>query len=179
MTTVASLAASSLIAFHFPAVVAAASVDHGQTAPAASTRAFNSATSTPELQTSILHTAESYEGLHYLWGGTSPRTGFDCSGFIQYIFGVHGIHLPRTASEQASVGTPVSKNNLQPGDLLFFTNTYANHLANQVTHVALYLGHGAVIESSSVGNQGVVVLNDIFANPWYASRYYGARNVLR
>lgn len=133
---------------------------------------------TSHLAAEILHTAYALKGIHYVWGGNSPAHGFDCSGFIQYIFGVHGISLPRTASAQATVGKPIPFHQLQPGDLLFFVNTYTNHLANQVTHVALYIGHGNVIESSSVNNQGVVVLHNLFKNPWYASRYYGARNVL-
>lgn len=125
-----------------------------------------------------LRTARSLIGVHYDWGGTSPKTGFDCSGFIQYIFGLHGIHLPRTASAQAEVGKHVQLNKLRPGDLLFFTNTYANHLANKVTHVALYIGNGDVIESSSVHNEGVVVLRNLMQDPWYKSRYYGARDVM-
>ena len=134
--------------------------------------------STAKQSTAIIHTAYSLLGTHYRWGGTSPVTGFDCSGFIQYIFHVHGIQLPRTASEQANVGKPVSLEQLKPGDLMFFVDTYANQLSNQVTHVALYIGNGNVIESSSVHNEGVVVLRHILSDPWYKSRYYGARNVL-
>lgn len=129
------------------------------------------------LRSSVLKSAYQFEGLHYDWGGTSPRTGFDCSGFIQYIFDLHGISLPRTASEQATVGRPIPLKSLRPGDLMFFRDTYSNQLTNQVTHVALYIGDGDVIESSSVDNKGVVVIHNILNNPWYASRYYGARDV--
>ncbi|WAH35233.1 C40 family peptidase [Alicyclobacillus dauci] len=138
----------------------------------------HNAKSHTDLRAKILHTADALRGLHYDWGGTSPKTGFDCSGFIQYIFRVHGISLPRTASGQTDIGTAIPKSQLEPGDLLFFTDTYQHNRSNQVTHVALYIGHGDVIESSSVRNQGVVVLHNILNNPWYASRYYGARNVL-
>ncbi|MFD1673891.1 C40 family peptidase [Alicyclobacillus fodiniaquatilis] len=143
-------------------------------------RTKNKKTAHPAKNTfaATLRTARSLLGVHYDWGGASPKTGFDCSGFIQYIFGVHGIHLPRTASAQAEVGKRVQLNQLRPGDLLFFTNTYANHLANKVTHVALYVGNGNVIESSSVHNEGVVVLHNLLQDPWYKSRYYGARDVM-
>ena len=58
-----------------------------------------------------------------VWGGTSPK-GFDCSGFVQYVFRASGISLPRTAAEQYKLGTPVSRDKLKPGDLVFF-QTYA------------------------------------------------------
>lgn len=132
---------------------------------------------TDNVAAGVINSAFALRGIHYAWGGTSPKTGFDCSGFIQYIFRIHGISLPRTASAQANVGKPVPLDKLQPGDLLFFVDTYANHLSNQVTHVALYIGNGNVIESSSVHNQGVVVLHNLLQNPWYKTRYYGARNV--
>ncbi|WP_054971529.1 C40 family peptidase [Alicyclobacillus ferrooxydans] len=130
-----------------------------------------------ELTQEILHTAYSLEGIHYHWGGTSPATGFDCSGFVQYIFATHGIHLPRTASGQSKVGRTVKLSQLQPGDLMFYSDTYS-YQTSQVTHVALYIGNGNVIESSSVRNQGVIVIHNIMQNPWYRSRYYGARNVI-
>lgn len=134
--------------------------------------------STQNISREVLHTAYNLEGVHYLWGGTSPAAGFDCSGFIQYVFAAHGIHLPRTASEQATVGRAVALKNLQPGDLMFFVNTYSQP-TNQVTHVALYVGDGNVIESSSVRNQGVMIIHNIMQNPWYRARYYGSRDVVR
>ncbi|WDL95491.1 C40 family peptidase [Alicyclobacillus sp. ALC3] len=133
--------------------------------------------SSQSLAQEVLQTAYHLEGIHYHWGGASPATGFDCSGFVQYVFATHGIHLPRTASEQAQVGRPVPLSQLQPGDLLFFVNTYS-YPTKQVTHVAIYIGNGNVIESSSVRNQGVMVIHNIMQDPWYRSRYYGARNVV-
>ncbi len=136
-----------------------------------------SASSSQHLAQEVLQTAYHLEGIHYHWGGASPATGFDCSGFVQYVFATHGIHLPRTASEQAQVGRPVPLSQLQPGDLLFFVNTYS-YPTKQVTHVAIYIGNGNVIESSSVRNQGVMVIHNIMQDPWYRSRYYGARDVV-
>jgi peptidoglycan DL-endopeptidase LytE len=151
---------------------------HPSATPRRSTTPVRSSeTATQNRAQEILHTAYNLEGIHYDWGGTSPATGFDCSGFIQYIFTTHGISLPRTASEQAKVGRPVARSQLQPGDLMFFVDTYS-HKTNAVTHVALYIGNGNVIESSSVRNQGVMVIHNILQNPWYHSRYYGARDVI-
>ena len=133
---------------------------------------------TPTLTDAILHTAFGLRGIRYDWGGTSPSTGFDCSGFIQYIFKQHGISLPRTASEQSQVGRPVSLQNLTPGDLMFFIDTYSGQVTDQVTHVALYIGNGNVIESSSVNGQGVIVIHNLLENPWYRTRYFGARDVI-
>lgn len=128
--------------------------------------------------TTVLATARSLMGIHYTWGGNNPASGFDCSGFTQYVFAKNGVELPRTATLQAGMGTLVPRDQLQPGDLLFFTDTYANHYANQVTHVGIYIGDGNMIESSSVHNQGVMVVKDVFANPYYQDRYYAAKNVL-
>ncbi|RIV24392.1 peptidoglycan endopeptidase [Alicyclobacillaceae bacterium I2511] len=125
----------------------------------------------------VLATAHTLMGVHYTWGGDTPATGFDCSGFTQYVFSKNGISLPRTATQQAGVGVLVPRDDLQPGDLLFFTDTYTNHYANQVTHVGIYAGDGNMIESSSVHNQGVMVIKNVFANPYYQTRYYGAKNV--
>ncbi|WP_407311972.1 C40 family peptidase [Desulfosporosinus sp. SB140] len=69
----------------------------------------------------IIATAEKYIGAPYLWGGESPK-GFDCSGFVQYVFAQNGISLPRVSSDQANIGTPINFNALEPGDLIFFIN---------------------------------------------------------
>ncbi|MDA8118483.1 MAG: NlpC/P60 family protein, partial [Gammaproteobacteria bacterium] len=92
--------------------------------------------------------------------------------------GNNGISLPRTASEQSQVGRPVSLQNLLPGDLMFFMDTYSGQVTDQVTHVALYIGNGNVIESSSVNGQGVIVIHNLLENPWYRTRYFGARDVI-
>lgn len=134
-----------------------------------------------QLRQEILTYAKSFLGTPYFWGGDSPKTGFDCSGFVEYVFGHFGIQLPRESHDQATVGTPVSPSNLQPGDLLFFTDTdsYASLYANHVTHVGIYMGNGAMIESSSANNgEGVVTVQNVFQNPYYVSHYYGARDVI-
>ncbi len=129
----------------------------------------------------IISLAKSLLGVHYQWGGDTPQTGFDCSGFVYYIFGQNGIQLPRTAHQQATVGTSVAKSLVQPGDLLFFTDTdqYAGNYVNQVTHVGIYIGNGEMIESSSASNdEGVVVVQNVFQNPYYSAHFYGIQNVI-
>ena len=117
----------------------------------------------------IIATAKQYIGVPYLWGGTSPN-GFDCSGFVQYVFQKHGIHLNRTVVTQYRHGYAVSKSNLQPGDLVFFQNTYASGLS----HIGIYIGNNQFIHASS--SQGVTISS--LSNSYWSSHYHSARRVL-
>ena len=97
----------------------------------------------------IINSSLNYIGVPYVFGGTTP-SGFDCSGFTRYVFATAGISLPRTADVQFEIGTPVSYDNLMPGDLVFFsTYTYG------ASHVGIYMGDGNFINASS--SRGVVV----------------------
>lgn len=116
----------------------------------------------------VIETAMDYRGVPYLFGGTTPRA-FDCSGFTRYIFGLHGIYLPRMADEQFGVGQPVSYNRLEPGDLVFFT-TYTSG----VSHTGIYVGNGRFISATS--SRGVAV--DSLSSSYWGSRYMGARRVM-
>ena len=113
--------------------------------------------------------AKSYLGYAYVWGGTSPSTGFDCSGFTKYVFAQLGYSLNRTAAQQLGDGTPVSE--LKVGDLVFFNNTYSTSAA--ASHVGIYIGDNQFIHAADGG----VKITDL-SNPFYASRYVGARRVL-
>ncbi len=117
----------------------------------------------------IISTAKKYIGVPYLWAGTTP-SGFDCSGYVQYVFKAHGISLNRTAATQYKHGTYVSKSNLMPGDLVFFQNTYKAG----ISHVGIYIGDGKFIHSSS--SKGVTISN--LSSSYYVSHYYGARRIL-
>lgn len=126
----------------------------------------NSTTATPD---AIIATAKKYIGVPYLWAGSTP-SGFDCSGFVQYVFKAHGVSLNRTCETQYHHGTFVSKSNLKPGDLVFFQNTYKSG----ISHVGIYIGNNQFIHASS--SKGVVISD--LTSSYYVSHYYGARRIL-
>jgi cell wall-associated NlpC family hydrolase len=121
----------------------------------------------------VLPTADQYLGVKYRWGGTSPNTGFDCSGFTQYVFAKHGVRLPRTSSQQATVGAPLPADwrSLSPGDLVMFDED------GRIGHVAIYAGRNRIIHSSSSG--GGVRYDDLTTRrgQWYAEHMVAARRV--
>jgi len=114
-------------------------------------------TSTKPATGGILGIAAQYAGIMYKYGGTSPSTGFDCSGYTQYVFRQVGISLPRTAEEQRQSATPVSSP--QPGDLVFF--------GSPAYHVGIYAGNGKMWDSPHSGE--AVALRDI----WTSAVTYG------
>lgn len=116
----------------------------------------------------VLYTAKRYLDVPYKWGGTDP-SGFDCSGFTHYVMIKQGIVIPRTAELQYKSGTWVSKNQLKPGDLVFFT-TYKSG----PSHVGIYLGNNQFINA---GSSGVYITS--LSNPYYAPRYIGAKRVIK
>lgn len=116
----------------------------------------------------ITEEAKRYVGVPYRFGGTTPK-GFDCSGFIQYVFHRKGILLPRSADEQYFSGEKVSVNSLKPGDLVFF-NTYEEG----ISHSGLYLGDGYFISATS--SRGVAVAT--MKNGYWHDRYIGANRIL-
>jgi hypothetical protein len=99
----------------------------------------------------ILHTAKSFIGIPYLWGGTSVK-GFDCSGFTKTVYFLNGLILPRDASQQVRIGTTVETSNgfenLLPGDLLFFGSKGDTNKKERISHVAIYLGNKEFIHAS-------------------------------
>ncbi|MBS6365797.1 MAG: C40 family peptidase [Clostridiales bacterium] len=125
-----------------------------------------------ELVGQLLTYAQSYLGTRYVYGGASPN-GFDCSGFTQYCYRLIGVSINRTAQQQYSNGVAVSKDALQPGDLVFFYGTYAS--TDQITHVGIYLGDGTFIHAAN-SNSGVIVSS--MTSGYYSSHYYGARHIL-
>lgn len=117
----------------------------------------------------IVSTAKKYIGVPYVWGGESP-SGFDCSGLVQYVFKQNGISLNRTVSTQYKQGYSISKANLQPGDLVFFQNTYTTGLS----HIGIYIGNDQFIHASS--SKGVTISS--LSNSYWSSHYHSARRVL-
>ena len=115
---------------------------------------------------SLVENALSLTGVPYLFGGTS-RSGFDCSGYTQYVFQGSGISLPRTSTSQFNVGSSVGRAELQAGDLVFFT-TYAAG----ASHVGIYIGGGNFVHASNSG-----VRTTSLSDSYYANRFVGARRV--
>lgn len=114
--------------------------------------------------------ALSYIGVRYKWGGTSPDTGFDCSGLIRYVYAqITGQTLQGNAQEISRVGATVDKSELQPGDLVFF-----NTLRKPFSHVGIYLGESRFVHSPSRG--GAVEIVDMSQRYWQ-NRYNGARRL--
>ena len=104
-----------------------------------------------------------YLGTPYVYGGASPG-GFDCSGFVMYVFAQVGVSLPHNAAAQYGSGMPVSRDQLQPGDLVFF---------NGLGHVGIYIGGGSFIHSPHTGD--VVKISTL--SGWYSSTWVGARRL--
>lgn len=129
----------------------------------------------PGLVTSLLETAKTYLGTPYHYGGTTPK-GFDCSGFVRFVFGTFGFGLDRSSSSQARQGDPVDLKQLQAGDLLFFQTRGAR---NGVSHVGIYLGGGQFIHAGSWGGPGKrgVKIGELDSS-YYAKRLLSARRVL-
>ena len=115
--------------------------------------------------------AMGFMGIPYRWGGTTPETGFDCSGFVQYVFRqAAGLILPRSSFDQIRQGAIVARDELQPGDLVFF-----NTMRATASHVGIYIGEGRFIHSPSRGKT-VEIVN--FADPYWQARYDGARRLM-
>jgi cell wall-associated NlpC family hydrolase len=111
----------------------------------------------------VVGIAMQYLGIPYVYGGASP-SGFDCSGFVMYVFAQIGVSLPHNAAAQYGYGMPVSRDQLQPGDLVFF---------NGLGHVGIYIGGGQFIHSPHTGD--VVKISSI--SGWYSSTWVGARRL--
>jgi cell wall-associated NlpC family hydrolase len=107
--------------------------------------------------------AEQYLGVPYVWGGASP-SGFDCSGLTMYVYAQLGVSLPHNAAAQYGMGTPVPRDALEPGDLVFFDG---------LGHVGIYVGGGSFIHAPHTGD--VVRISSMTG--WYSSNYVGARRI--
>lgn len=107
-----------------------------------------------ERRTSLLKEAQRYSGVPYVWGGTSPR-GFDCSGFVHYVYKQKGINIPRETVSLYNGARKVSADQAKPGDIVFFHKTY--NTSKPISHVGVYIGNGKMIHASS--SRGVIIAN--------------------
>jgi cell wall-associated NlpC family hydrolase len=112
--------------------------------------------------------ALAFQGFPYRFGGADP-TGFDCSGFVQYIFGQYGINVPRVVDEQWQVGKKIKPSKIQPGDLLFFSTN-----GSGASHVAIAVDEERFVHAP---NSDGVVRVEALSSAYWGSRYVGARRI--
>jgi cell wall-associated NlpC family hydrolase len=117
----------------------------------------------PNVHGGVVGIAMGYLGVPYVWGGSTPR-GFDCSGFVAYVFAQIGVSLPHSSYAMYGMGTPVSISELQPGDLVFFTGA---------SHMGIYIGGGQFIHAPHTGD--VVKISSL--SGYYSSNFAGARRI--
>jgi cell wall-associated NlpC family hydrolase len=115
--------------------------------------------------TQVVAIALRYLGVPYRWGSASPQTGFDCSGLVMYVFAQIGISLPHYAAAQYRYGTAVARDQLEPGDLVFFDN---------LNHVGIYIGSDQFVHAPHTGD--VVKISNL-SDAWYTDHYVGARRI--
>ena len=114
--------------------------------------------------------AMGFMGIPYKWGGAAPDTGFDCSGFVQFVFRqATGVLLPRSSFDQVLQGISVTRDDLQPGDLVFF-----NTMRARFSHVGIYIGGNRFIHSPSRG-KAVEIVN--ITDAYWQKHYNGARRL--
>ena len=112
----------------------------------------------------VVAVAKQYVGAPYRWGGSSP-SGFDCSGLVRYVYAQVGVSLPHNAAQQYRLGTAVAREDLEPGDLVFF-----DHLR----HNGIYVGAGRFIHARQTGRRVAIASLD---DEWYSSHFVGGRRL--
>jgi cell wall-associated NlpC family hydrolase len=118
----------------------------------------------------LVNSALSYMGIDYKYGGNTPDSGFDCSGFVRYVYNnTLGLVLPRSSAEMSKKGDSVNKDELKPGDLVFF-----NTLKRAFSHVGIYIGEGKFVHAPASGGAVRVENMDI---PYWQKRFNGARRM--
>lgn len=118
----------------------------------------------------MVERALSWLGVKYRFGGQDEKKGFDCAGLVRRVFSTLAIDLPRTAAAQYRQGCVVERHELQPGDLVFFKNTYKRG----ISHVGIYIGNGEFVHAAS-RRRSVVV--DRLDSPYFDKKWAGARRV--
>ena len=133
-------------------------------APAAPSADASIPAAPPSQYGNVVSIAMQYLGVPYVWGGASPSGGFDCSGLVTFVYAQVGVSLPHNAAAQYSYGVPVSRSDLQPGDLVFFDG---------LGHMGIYIGGGQFIHAPHTGD--VVKISAMIG--YYDSNYVGARRI--
>jgi gamma-D-glutamyl-L-lysine dipeptidyl-peptidase len=124
-----------------------------------------------ELREELVKTAKRFLGVPYQWGGTSIEEGFDCSGLAMVVYQLNGLDLPRSSRQQWQAGQQINRNELRKGDLVFF----ATAGSWRVSHVGIYTGDGRFLHAPG---EGRTIRVATLSNPYFSSRYLGARTYL-
>lgn len=124
----------------------------------------------------VVEYAKKFLGVKYEWGEESPKTGFDCSGFVWYVYDKFGISITRQSSSQAQGGRKISKSELKPGDLVFFDTNDQNGKLNDISHVGIYIGDGKFIHASTYEHKKIVI--ESLSSSYYSKRYMCARDYI-
>jgi cell wall-associated NlpC family hydrolase len=124
----------------------------------------------PSVADRIVGLAFGAVGSPYAFGGSSPVTGFDCSGLVHWVLEQLGVEVGRTAAAQYGFGQAVAPPDMQPGDLVFFANTYQPGLS----HVGIYVGDGQFVDA---GTERTGVRRASLGDPYWAARFVGARRI--
>ena len=126
----------------------------------------------------VLNQAKSMIGNYkYVWGGSEPSDGgFDCSGFMHYIFGFGGEDLPHSAHMQAVLGQPVSESQIRPGDVIYFQNTYTQSYNPPVTHCGIYIGQNHMIMAEM--KRDTILTTTMWGNPYWVQHFWGIRRFI-
>ena len=132
----------------------------------------NSSSAPTKSGAAVVAYAKQFLGYPYVYGGTSP-SGFDCSGFVKYVYAHFGVKMNRTASAQMDNGTPVSMSQLIPGDVVFFKK--AGSSASRASHVGIYIGGGQFIHAST-SKTGVIISK--MSSAYYTSGFVGGRRLV-
>ena len=123
---------------------------------------------TAYIRSEIISRAESYLGIPYQWGGSSPEDGFDCSGLTMAVYQLIGLNLPHSAEDQFRMGTPVKKERLHKGDLIFFRTSGSK----RISHVGIFTGNGRFIHAPARNKK---IRIDSLSSSYFRKHYAGAR----
>lgn len=158
------------------AIGRATSDSRGSTSTSSSRARFPRSPAPSAISSRVLSTADKYVGVPYVWGGNTPSSGLDCSGFTKYVFAKQGVTLPRTSREQSRAGQGVAldPDNFLPGDILLFAEP-----GEAISHVAIYVGNGEIIHASSAyGGVNYLDLNSSRGD-WYVQNMVAVRRLVR
>jgi cell wall-associated NlpC family hydrolase len=164
------LAAVVLLASLQVGPVFAQSLTESEPQPLPKSFASTVSTAVVDKTETLINNAMQLIGVRYRWGGNTPQSGLDCSGFVRYVFNdTFGFLLPRKSSQMSKVGLQIRKDELQPGDLVFF-----NTMRHAFSHVGIYLGDNKFIHAPSKGKS---IRVDDMTKVYWEKRYNGARRV--